>query len=82
MTESQNKMILEHLKKGNGISTWQAVRMFNCLRLSGRIKNLRDAGHEIYAKTVEHGGKHFALYYMENSPHFESFGVSYVGKRN
>jgi len=53
-TESQNSQVLAHLKAGKGLSQMTAIKLFKCYRLSGRIKNLRDRGNEIYAKMVEH----------------------------
>jgi hypothetical protein len=80
MKESQNKQILETLLKGNGISQQQAIKMYQCYRLSARIKNLRDKGHEIFCKMVEHGRSRFGLYFMRDSPLFESYGACYLGK--
>jgi len=77
-TESQNSQVLAHLKAGKGLSQMTAIKLFKCYRLSGRIKNLRDRGNEIYAKMVEHNHKRFAVYYMEGSNHFNEWGKSYV----
>lgn len=45
--KSQNEQILSWLERGNPLTALDALREFNCLRLSGRIKELREAGHEI-----------------------------------
>ena len=65
MNESQNRKILAHLMKGKGISAMLAVNMFDCYGLSVRIKNLRDAGHNIHTEMVSHNKKRFALYTLE-----------------
>ena len=62
--KSQNERILNHLLKGNSITPLQALSMFNCLRLSGRIHNLRSQGYEIKTDIVIKGNKRFAKYYL------------------
>lgn len=47
MYVSQNMKILEYLQKGNSITQLEALRLFGCLRLAGRILNLRERGHVI-----------------------------------
>ena len=44
---SQNELILNHLRKGKSITAIQALMEYNCFRLAARIKNLRDEGHKI-----------------------------------
>jgi len=64
MTQSQNKLILEHLQAGKSITPLDALYKFGCLRLSGRIKNLRDEGHPIKTDiiTVKKTRKRIASY--------------------
>ncbi len=61
---TQNKQILEHLKKGNSITPLTALNLFGCFRISARIYNLRQDGHDIIKRTItsDHGDKHFAEY--------------------
>ena len=42
----------------------QALNLFGCFRLSARIYNLRQEGHDIIKRTItsDHGDKHFAEY--------------------
>lgn len=61
-TQSQTAQIRAHLKKGNGISQLTALRLFGCLRLSGRIFDLRNEGMNIKTEMVTHGGKRYARY--------------------
>ena len=47
MSESQNKLILEYLEIGNKITPLEALNNFGCFRLSSRIFDLRQKGHNI-----------------------------------
>ena len=49
---SQCKDILEYLKEGHGITQLEALRMFGCGRLSGRIWDLRHEGHNITTRMI------------------------------
>ena len=61
--ETQNKQILRHLQSGRPITSLEAIRLFGCLRLSGRIYDLRKIGHPILSKRVSTlTGKHIAEY--------------------
>ena len=64
---SQNSQILAWLRKGRTLTPRQALDLFDCLRLSGRIFNLREAGWNI--KTVDAvvgpKKKHVAKYYLD-----------------
>ena len=63
MTETQNAQILAHLKAGHSITAFDALAMFDCLRLSGRIYDLKQAGHAIEKRMVETStGKRVARY--------------------
>lgn len=64
-SSSQKKQILAWLKSGNTITSYQALTMFGSLRLSGRIKELRDEGHDIKGEFIQTpNGKHVKRYYM------------------
>jgi len=41
---SQNKRILQYLNEGNEITALDALKLFDCFRLSGRIYDLRRRG--------------------------------------
>jgi len=61
--ESQNKLIRAHLESGKSITALEALKHFGCLRLSGRIHNLRhDQGLPIRSRMVERNGKRVAEY--------------------
>lgn len=59
---TQTEAIFNHLKQGNSLTPLEALRLFNCLRLSGRIKDLRDLGHNIITENEKNNGKVYARY--------------------
>ena len=52
MIESQNAAILDWLQQGESITALEAQRQFGCMRLSGRIYDLRQEGHPIQGEMV------------------------------
>lgn len=62
--ESQNKAILKHLEAGNTITAIEALKMFGCFRLSARIFDLKEMGHDIASELVFENGKKFSNYYL------------------
>lgn len=52
-SQSQCKMIEEHLQKGLSITQLDALRMFGCFRLASRIHDLRDKGYNIIANKIK-----------------------------
>ena len=59
---SHNEQILAHLKSGKTITQEEAIDNFRCFRLSGRIYDLRERGHDIQSHMVEVNNKRFARY--------------------
>lgn len=47
MNNTQVTQVLNHLKQGRSITQVDAIRLFNCYRLSAIIKRLRNQGYEI-----------------------------------
>ena len=65
---SQTKAIREHLMKGNGITSLGALHLYGCLRLSGRIYDLRNKhGLPIRTDMVEINGKRVVKYTLERN---------------
>ena len=63
--KSQNQQIAECLKKGGKITSYEALRNFGCLRLSGRIHDLRHMQNmPIKSEMIEINGKRVAQYSM------------------
>lgn len=62
---SQKSQILAYMRAGNSITAIQALYQFGSLRLSGRIKDLRDEGYDIKSEFIQlPNGKHVKRYYM------------------
>ena len=61
---AQNKEILSYLLKGGKLTAIDALHKFNTLRLSARILNLRDEGHDIKTQfvTLKKSKKRIASY--------------------
>ena len=55
--KSQNAQILYYLKQGRTITPLEALHMFGCFRLAGRIFELRDDGWPIHCDRREVGGR-------------------------
>ena len=51
MTDTQNKMVLDYMKFHGSISSFEAYEELGITRLSGRIFDLRAAGHQIDTKS-------------------------------
>jgi hypothetical protein len=65
MKNSQPTQILGHLMHRGSLTPLQAIKRFNCLRLSGRILELRKCGYSIETELVKtHTGKMVARYSM------------------
>ena len=65
MSESQNKQILDYLEIGNKITSLEALNNFGCFRLSSRIFDLRQKGHNIITEKKKVDGKTFAEYSLK-----------------
>ena len=66
--ESQSYQIREYLLQGNTITAMDALRLFGCFRLSGRIYDLRKEGINISTTIVKINGKRVAEYSIVNEP--------------
>lgn len=62
MQNTQENIILDHLKKHKFITSWEAIQEYRITRLSARIYELRERGHNIITKNVSENGKRFAEY--------------------
>lgn len=60
--KSQTKRILNYLQHGNPVTPLCALNRFGCLRLSGRILELRRLGYPIQTQIVRRGNKRVAMY--------------------
>ena len=63
--KTQNEQILKHLQKGKSLTPIKALDKFGCFRLSGRICELRERGHDINTEMIKlKSGKRIAKYYL------------------
>jgi hypothetical protein len=60
--DSQREAIAKHLRQGKSLTALQALAKFQCLRLSGRIYDLRAEGMNIQRTMVKIGAKRVARY--------------------
>ena len=58
----QTEKILQWLKLGHSITPIDALKMFGCFRLSGRIHELKSKGYDIKTNMIEMQDKKFAEY--------------------
>lgn len=66
--ESQSYQIREYLLQGNTITAMEALKLFGCFRLSGRIYDLRKEGLNISTTIIKINGKRVAEYSIVNEP--------------
>ncbi len=60
--DSQCTRILRHLKSGKSLTPLDGLKIAGSWRLSGRILELRRAGHNIVTIIEHRNGKHYARY--------------------
>jgi len=62
--DTQNKMILHHLRTQRRITPMTALESYGCFRLAARIHDLKELGHHIEMQMVvdEHTGTRFGEY--------------------
>lgn len=63
--DTQNARILAHLQRGKTITPIDALKIAGSWRLSGRILELRQAGHPIITEWEQRGGKRYARYRLK-----------------
>lgn len=64
---TQTDMILAHLQAGENITPIDALREFGCFRLAARIKELREAGHDVQTVMEGEGDKKWARYSLKRA---------------
>lgn len=62
---TQNRNVLNYMRAKGSITSLEAVYDLNCLRLSGRIQELRNMGFNIETVMEENNGKRYARYYLK-----------------
>lgn len=69
---TQKAIILAELKDGKKVTSLEAFKLCNSLRLSSIIFDLRDEGYNITTTMVKRNGKHIAEYSLKNRKEDES----------
>lgn len=66
-TETQTQSILRYMKSGYEITSLEALKLFNCMRLAARINDLKDMGIDIADRWVTRDdGKRFKAYRVKS----------------
>lgn len=63
---SQNKTVLNHLKRHGSITSLDAILQHKILRLAARINDLREMGYNIQTIMIEQNDKRFAKYVLDD----------------
>ena len=68
---SQKVKILKHMEEKGSITPWEAIKEYNCTRLSARIADLKKDGYAIeseivYSKNIYGEPVHYAKYRLED----------------
>lgn len=61
---TQQDAILNHLQSGQSLTPLDALKLYGCFRLSGRILELRQQGYDIRTDTERNGRKAYARYWL------------------
>lgn len=77
---SQRLLILQHLQEHGSITSMEAIKLYGCTRLSGRIFDLRRAGYDISVvmtegKTRRGSTCHYATYIYKECNHEQSESI-------
>ena len=62
---NQNKKILNHLKEHKKITSYEAFEKYRITRLSARIHDLREQGHNITSDMIYSKEYKYAVYRLE-----------------
>ena len=70
MIDSQNRLILRHMQELGPISSYDSFLLYGCTRLSARIFDLKEQGHDIKSRMIvkkNSEGKtvHYFEYFIE-----------------
>ena len=68
---SQQSRILDYLKTGKSLTTFEAYDILNITTLGQRCTDLRRAGYDIKDTWEEKNGKRYKRYFMDTPDEFE-----------
>ncbi len=61
--DSQNQMILKHLRSHQSLTPLEALRNYGCLRLSGRVFDIERMGYKVLRRWKKVGRARVMEYY-------------------
>lgn len=64
---TQSCQILAHLKRGESITSLEALNLYGSLRLAARVSELRKQGYDIKTKFEARGPKMWAVYKLNQT---------------
>lgn len=64
---SQSDMILAHLQAGESITPMEALKEYGIFRLAARIRDIREAGHDVQTVMEGEGDKKWARYSLRRA---------------
>jgi len=74
---TQSDMILNALLAGETLTPLDALQKYRCLRLSGRIYDLKAKGYPIEMRLIETpSGKHVAEYFLPQTRKGENYKLA------
>lgn len=71
---TQTEMVLAYLRQFGTITPYDAFQDLGCMRLSARVKDLRDAGHAVGTRMKTRKNRYgnpvtYAEYFLKEEPH-------------
>ena len=54
--------VLNHLERHKTLTSWEAISLYRCTRLSAYIHRLRERGYNIKSEWKTRNGKRFTVY--------------------
>lgn len=70
----QKMLIISHLKQYGSLTPLESLRLYGCMRLASRIKELRQDGYDIGTFMVDNGKNRYAKYVLKYNP--EDMGIA------
>ena len=81
--DTQRAKVKAYLESGKSITSWDAIEMFHCTRLSAVIFSLKnDYGMNIVAEMVSGDGVRYAKYFLKADPKLKGEIKDYMMRGN
>lgn len=62
--KTQKQQVLDHMEEFGYITTFVAFERYNITRLSERVRELEDDGHDIFKPLITRKGKTYTVYFL------------------